>query len=587
MTDPFVIASQHVKDGKPQKAVDLLLPLLRKAPAHAPLRYMLGVALAKTGDHRTAIFHLSEGARLDSRNTSILLVLARSLAAAGESAKARSTLERIIELEPSHTSAYVDLSNLCLTTDDLDGARDALTRAVAAHPHLTDTWKALSALELSVGNAPRSAEILREAMARMPDRPELDTYLCATLNYMPGVTPEEVFKAHQEFGLKTMAHIRTTPPPFDLDFTPARPLRIGWLSPDLRRHSVAYFLEPLLAGLDRSSFSHVLFSTWSKRDEVTERLAGYGELIMCRDVEFRELPTLIRSKKIDILIELSGHTADHRLWSLARKPAPVIATYLGYPNTTGLPTIDYRIVDEITDPPGAEALATETLVRLPAPFLCYSPPAGIDEPAPPPCVTRGHVTFGSFNSIQKLNEPLARMWAQAAAPIEGAKLVIKCDFRQTATRERVLGWLKDGGLDPARVELRTHADDYRGHLSQYADVDIALDTFPYHGTTTTCEAMLMGVPVLTMPGPAHASRVGCSLLHSVGHPELICADAAALATRARELAGDPERLVMLRRTLRNDLLGSSLCDRSRLASSFGAALRRMWADRCAKDVPQS
>lgn len=587
MNQQFAAATDLMRAGKPDKAAALLLPLLRRAPAHAPLRYLLGVALGKSGDHDGAIYHLSEASRLEPRNPTILLDLGRARASKGDRKGAREAFEGVLGLDPAHKSAPVELSNLCLADDDLEGAIGALARGVEAHADLTDAWKALSALELASGDAARSAARLREAMARIPDRPEIDTYLCATLNYIPDVTPEEVFQVHRDFGLKTMAHIRTGPPPFRCTFDPTRPLTIGWLSPDLRRHSVAYFLEPLLEALDPAQFRHVLFSTGAARDEVTARLAAHGEFVPCRDVEFKLLPDLIRSRGVDILIELSGHTADHRLWSLARKPAPIIVSYLGYPNTTGLPTIDYRVVDELTDPPGAESLATETLARIGPPFVCYRPPENAPAVATPPCTASGVPTFGSFNAITKLNQPLAASWARAIRDIPGSRLLLKGDFRLSAVRARTIAWFAAAGLSPERVTLRAPTATAADHLGQYADVDIALDTFPYNGTTTTCEALYMGVPVLTMPGRTHASRVGLSLLTSAGLPEFICSTESDLAARAGALAADPSALARLRAGLRERLLASRLCDQAAIGASFGAELRTMWVRRCAKDQEQT
>lgn len=591
MNQQFAAASGFIKAGKGDKAVALLLPLLRKAPAHAPLRYLLGVAYGSTGDHQSATFHLGEAHRIDPRNPTILLDLGRSRAAKGDVAGAAQALERVLAITPRHDSAYIELSNLHLANDNLTGAIDALARAVHAHAEATDAWKALSALELTAGRADRSAERLREAMLRHPTRPEIDTYLCATMNYLPGATPQDIFRVHAEFGRKTMAHIRTPIAPFTNDRDPERPLTIGWLSPDFRRHSVAYFLEPLLEHLDKGHFRQVLFSTGQKRDEVTERLASHGTLVPCRDVEFKALPELIRSHRTDVLIELSGHTADHRLWSLARKPAPVIVTYLGYPNTTGLPTIDYRIVDAITDPPkdtsdrvglpddwtGADALATEQLVRLDAPFLCYRPPEHAPEVAPAPCSDASRpITFGSFNAIQKVNPELARAWAGVLDAAPGSRLVLKGDYRLSEVRATTLAWFAAAGIDASRIELRPMTLLAKDHLTHYADIDIALDSFPYAGTTTTCEALFMGVPVLSMVGATHASRVGLTILRAVGLGDFACSTAQELADKAKRLAADRARLAGLRSTLRPRLLASPLCDGTAYAARFGAAIRDMW-----------
>lgn len=605
MSDPLATAAELLRAGKSDKAVALLLPLLRRSPEHAPLRYLLGASYRASGDFPAAMFHLSEAMRLGPRNLAIVLDLARATLAGGKQTEAIELYRRALEIDPRHVLARRELTDLHLSRDELPAAEDLLRRTVREHPDLITAWMGLAGLEMMTGRGRSSAALLREAIAHNPTRPELDSYLSMTQTYLPGVSCRDAFAAHRAFGVKTMSHIRETPAEFTGPRDPERPLIVGWLSPDLRRHSIAYFLEPLLANLDKKSFTSVLLATGQQRDAVTQRLSHHGKLVPCHHLEHKELPELIRRENVDILIELSGHTTDHRLFSLARKPAPIIVSYLGYAHTTGLPTVDYRIVDEITDPPadappshrlgletswpfedpaeasqpwpGADAFATESLVRLSPTFLCYRPPDDAPEAAPPPSHLRpAPFTFGSFSAMQKIHPELVGVWAEAMRAVPGSRIILKGEYRLSAARAATLAWFEAAGISADRVELRTFTPGAREHLTHYADLDIALDTFPYNGTTTTCEALHMGVPVLSLVGKSHASRVGFSLLSALGLADMVCDSPQQLARKAAELASDKSVLAELHRTLRERLAHSPLCDGPAHAARFGAVLRGMW-----------
>jgi predicted O-linked N-acetylglucosamine transferase (SPINDLY family) len=280
----------------------------------------------------------------------------------------------------------------------------------------------------------------------------------------------------------------------------------------------------------------------------------------------------IQADQIDILVDCAGHTAHNRLRVFARKPAPVQATWLGYPNTTGLSAVDYRLADAVTDPPGgADALASERLLRLPGGFLCYAGASDAPEPAPPPCLASGTVTFGSFNNPAAL---LARL--------PGARLLLKGKpFTDKVTRDLYRARLTERGIAADRVELTGWTAGSAHHLALYERVDIALDPFPYNGTTTTCEALWMGVPVVTLRGERHSGRVGASLLGRIGAEEWVADSVNDYVTRAAALAADPQHLRLLRRSLRTRVAASSLCDRAAFTRSIETAYRQMWQAWCA------
>ena len=355
---------------------------------------------------------------------------------------------------------------------------------------------------------------------------------------------------------------------------PAR-CRVGLLSADLRRHSAAYFVEPLLEHLDRERFELVVYSASPKRDEVTRRLEAYpAAWRWVADLDAAGLDAAIRADDLDVLVELSGLTVGQRLDGLVRRPARVQATYLGYPNTTGCRFIDARFVDSLTDPPGAEALHVERLERLESCFLCFKP--GPETPAVRPRDPASPLTFGCFGAVSKYNESTLYAWARVLAAVPGSRLLLKArGLREERARDDVRQRLRMYGVAPDRVDIRGPLDDTTEHLAAYHDVDLALDTFPYHGTTTTCEAMLMGVPTVTRVGDRHAARVGLSLNSAVGLRDLCADDEGGYVAAAIALAQDRARLADLRGTLRDRLLASPLGDGPGFGRRFGAALERV------------
>ncbi len=293
----------------------------------------------------------------------------------------------------------------------------------------------------------------------------------------------------------------------------------------------------------------------------------------------------IRDDRIDILVDLAGHTRNNRLFVFARKPAPVQATWIGYPNTTGVKMIDYRITDAITDPfPDADARNTEQLVRLPGCFLCYAPPADSIEPAPPPSQAAGHITFGAFNRIAKVSDFTIDLWAKVLSRVPKSKLIFKGDGLTMTTMPQCRRRLTRGGIDSSRIEFQYHSPSKREHLAHMARVDIALDTYPYNGTTMTCDWLWTGVPVVTLSGQTHASRVGRSLLTTVGLSELAVDTPEQYVDLAVQLAGDAVRLSELRRGLRSRMKNSPLTDGAAFTKNLEIAYRQMWQTWCAKQA---
>jgi protein O-GlcNAc transferase len=364
---------------------------------------------------------------------------------------------------------------------------------------------------------------------------------------------------------------------------PERRLRVGYVSADFRTHSVGYFLSAIFHEHDDAAVEIYCYSGGADEDEQTSffksRAAAWRSTIGMSD---EDLAAAVHQDGIDLLVDLSGHTSGNRLAVFARRPTPIQVTWLGYPDTTGLATMDYRLTDAIADPPGlADSLSRERLVRLPDGFHCYTAPASAPDVAPPPAMERGYVTFGSFNNLVKVNASVLDLWAAILQRVPGSRLVLKHRWLNMADmRARMHDLFERRGVARDRIELMGKLASTEDHLAAYGGVDIALDTFPYNGATTTCESLWMGVPVVTLAGDRHAARVGASMLTRVGLGDLVASSPQAYLETAARLAADRSTLARLRADMRGRIASSPLCDGPRFTRQLEAAYRTMWREWC-------
>ena len=433
----------------------------------------------------------------------------------------------------------------------------------------------LAGVYLKAGDVRRAVNYYRRAVGLQPGLRTAHTGLLFALNYDPEAVPQAIFEEHVRWAA------RHAPPPvaaprFDNDPSSARPLRIGYLSSDFYNHPVAFFFEPVLAAHNRDQFEIFLYSSGRRADAVTERMRmRANRWVDIQAMSDDEAEQRIRADRIDILVDLCGYTGTHRLPLFARKPAPVQFTWLGYPNTTGLSTIDYRITDSYADPACmTEHLHSERLLRLPQCFLRYQP----HEFRVSASSTREGVVFGSFSKAAKLNENVVALWSRILHRLPGSHLLLHHmmgSYTQTtidpAMRNRLIGLFKGNGIDKSRIKMIGGMPRNR-HLALYDEIDVALDPFPYNGVTTTCESLYMGVPVVTLSGATHVSRVGVSLLSNVGHPEWIAATPDEYIEIALELAANP----IGRKTLREQMLNSPIVKGSRLVTELESSYREAW-----------
>jgi predicted O-linked N-acetylglucosamine transferase (SPINDLY family) len=427
---------------------------------------------------------------------------------------------------------------------------------------------------------PEAVEEYGRFLALQPQHHEARSYRLFALHYVDDVSRDKLLEEHVAYGRGLGKPIARN---FSNSIDHERRLRIAVLSPDLRTHSCAFFIEPLLRHLDRTQFEIYLYHDHFREDAVSEQLRAHAEVWR----NFVGQPDLAVEKTIladapDVLIDLAGHTGLNRLPLLARRLAPVQITYLGYPNTTGVAAMDYRFTDFIADPQGdADAYATERLFRFAPTAWTYAPPPEAPPIVSAPCVARGYVTFGCFNNLAKITDSTLELWGRVLAAVPNSRLRLKGrGLGDPSVRARYEARLLRCGLPKAQVELLERTAEPAAHLALYNDVDIAFDSFPYHGTTTTCEALWMGVPVACLAGNEHRSRVGASLLTAVGHREWIASDRDEFVRIAAELANNCARLDAIRGALRQQMLESVLLDHSGQAARFGLALRACWASWC-------
>ena len=503
------LANVRIGQGRAGEAEVLFKAILGREPRHADSLHGLGMIAQSRGRRDDAIGLIARATEADPTVAVYHTNLGRALAELGRHGEAITAFRAAVALRPGEAANHVRVGNALLAQGQIEAALAAHETALALDPAL-----------------PSAAS---------------NRLLC--LNYSDR-SAAEIFAEHRRWGLAqaslTQGPAPSRAPPARVDRDPDRRLRIGYVSADFRHHPVASFLAPLLAHHDHERFEVWCFSDVARPEAVTERFRSLADRwVGIAGAPDAAVADRIRAAAIDILIDLAGHTSGGRLGVFAREPAPVQVTWLGYPSTTGLPTIDWRLVDAVTDPPGeADALASERLERLDGGFLCYEPPADAPDPGPPPSVAKGHVTFGSFNFASKLSDRCLDAWARVLAAVPGARLMLKGGFvADEGTRARVLSRLAAGGIGAERVDLLGWTASHAEHLALYGNLDIALDPFPYNGATTTCEALWMGAPVVTLAGGAHAGRVGASLLTRVGLEALIADDVEAYVAIAVGLAG--------------------------------------------------
>lgn len=587
--DMLRTAMQRMQRGEYGAAAEVCRQALRSRPGEPRAMLMLASACLESRNPAEALAVLTELASVAPHAAEVHYNLGVALMDLGRPADAEAKYKRAIELAPRLAAARYNLADCLFRLSRLDEAAASLEEALRLEPTLARAHYNLANAYRDQGRMIEALASFERALALEPSSRAAATNRLVAMNY-PLLPPELVTEAHRAWG-ERLERDAGEPAPHGGTPDPDRPLRVGFLSPDFRKHSCAYFLEPLLSHLgdasrDEGGFELYCYANWRSEDEVTQRFRALvpnwrsvGTLIDAR------AEALIRADAIDVLIECAGLTDGNRVDLLARQPAPLQITYLGYPNTTGLTRVHRRMVDAVTDPPGTEHLMVETPLRLDGCLWCYRPDADAPDVAPAPCAASGTITFGSFNNLSKISDQTVELWCAVLRAVPGSRLLVKNRWMaDPGTRSRLLSRFTARGIERERLECVPGSPTTLEHLVQYARIDVQLDTYPYHGTTTTCESLWQGVPVLSLTGDRHASRVGTSLLTCVGLGDWACDSPERFVSRAAEVSRDPRRLDTLRAALRGRVSASALRDERGYARRFAGAVRAAWRDRCRERV---
>lgn len=569
-------ALDDARSGRLVPALAAMRSLAQRKPKDQHVAQVLGLLLHQSGELELARHQFARAVAL-SPDAGARSNLATVLLQLGRLGEAATQLERALELDPRYTPPYLGLTACRMRMGDARAAIEVANKGLALEPHSPELVCALMLAYETVLAMDKAVELGIATLKHHPLHPQLWSQTLMLLNYSDH-TSAEIGEWHRRFGA---AFLRPQVP-IGFDRDPARPLRVAFLSPDLRTHSVAYFALALLRHAPPDVHTIALSSEATPKDPMTQALrAIIAEWHEVGALDDAALDAFIRQQRVDVLIDLAGHFGGSRITALAHKPAPLIVTAIGYPNTTGLSAVDLRLCDTTTDPAGSEQHMVERPLRIEPSFLCYAPPPDTPEPMLP--AAEAPITFGSFNAISKIGDECALLWSRVLAAVPGSQLLLKAKaLADEGARTALLARLHGAGIALDRIVLLPSTATVDEHLALYQRVHIALDTFPYHGTTTTCEALWMGVPVVSLIGPRHAARVGASLLGASGLQALIAAHADEFVQICAQLAVDRSKLAELRTSLRAQLQGSALLDAPGYATRFYAALRTAWHQRCAE-----
>ncbi len=480
-----------------------------------------------------------------------------------------------------------NFNNLARTYDKVTRFHDALDyykRALALEPQNAEIHANIANTLKNLGHIDESLEALKKGLVMSPDKGWIYHNLLLAMVYASSVSPEELAETSRQFG-KNITDPLLRRRPFTNDKNPDRRLRVGFVSPDFRDHAVSYFLSPL-SKIDNINFELFAYSNLDKEDAKTEQLKKH--FAHWRNIKYLSddsAADLIEEDKIDILVDLAGHTANNRLLIFARKPAPIQAMWLGYPATSGMAVMDYRITDSYAEPIGmTEHLNTETLWRLPNIFCVYQPhidsPAVIDHP---PFEDNGYITFGCFNNFTKVTDPVLLAWAKIMTLVPDSKLLLEISgIGNEKLKSEIIERFEKNGLPIDRILLEPHSR--KNQFVLYNKIDVALDPFPCNGGTTSMDTLWMGVPLVTLAGTHFVSRMGVTIVTNAGLPELIAENVDEYVSKTVALATDHQKLRSLRKGLREKFFASPVMDETKFACNMENAFREMWKEWISKKL---
>ncbi|MBW4488998.1 MAG: tetratricopeptide repeat protein [Trichocoleus desertorum ATA4-8-CV12] len=606
----LAIALQHTQAQRWSEAEQVYQQILQQQPDQVEALYQLGMIAKQQGQMQVATGYFQQAATqycqlalacfnrrqlseavayyqkaLALRPTApdIYTNLGNVYQDLGQAEAAIASYQQALALKPDSAEAHNNLGNMYKRQGQLTEASNHYQQAVTLRPDLAETYNNLGNVLKDQGRMTEAIAAYRQAIAMKPSLMEAKSNLLFSLQYDRTHDPDTIFAEHKHWAEQYADPLTQAAAPHLNDRNRDRRLRIGYVSPDFNAHPVGFFIGSVLAAHDHANYEVFCYANLTAADGLTEQLRRFADrwrdIISLSDEQVAEL---VRQDQIDILVDLAGHTAGNRILVLARKPAPIHVTYLGYPNTTGMSAIDYRFTDTWADPVGvADTRHTETLVRLPRGFLCYQAAQNAPAVSPLPVLKKGYITFGSFNNLAKVTPEVIAVWAAILKAVPQSQLLLKYKaLTDASTRQHFHALFAQQGVSSDRVQLLGHVSSFAEHLALYHQIDIGLDSFPYNGTTTTCEALWMGIPVITVAGQSHAARVGVSLLANLGLTDLIAASLAEYVSLAQHLAQDRDRLRYLRSNLRYLMSRSPLTNGRGFTQTLESVYRQMWYRWC-------
>ncbi len=551
------------------------------APNLAEAPHSLGAALKEQGKLDEAIACFRRALDLKPNFTDAHNSLGIGMQLQGRMGDAATCFQRALQLQPDNADAHNNLGNVLKDAAQVTAAIVYYRRALQLKPDFAEALNNLGNALKDQGKLDEALASYRRALEIKPDFSDVRSNMIFSLNYRPGISLAELAEAHAEFD-----RLHAMPPPANWPAQeprggPSRRLRLGFVSPDFCQHPVGFFLIRALENLDRQEAEIVCYNDRGPTDRLTSRFQGVSSL--WRDVlgwNHEQLAAQIRDDRIDILFDLAGHTARNRMLTFVRKPAPIQVTWIGYEGTTGLSAIDYLLADRFMVPEEAESHYREKVLRLPDCYLCFDPPEESPVVAPLPALRSGHVTFGSCNNLAKLSEEVVAVWADILRRVPLSRLLLKYrGLEDQELRARYLGLFAAQGIPADRLEIEGWSP-LGELLARHDGIDVALDPFPFAGGVTTCNALWMGVPVVTWPGETFASRHALSYLSTIGLTETIAGSREEYVEIAARLAADLPRLAAIRAGLRQQMAASPLCDGKRFAANLMSRLRDVWRQCC-------
>jgi protein O-GlcNAc transferase len=609
----FESALAHHRAGRLAEAEKLYRQILAQQPNHADALHMLGALVARVGQldaaHQLIVQAISirpgnaayhsdlgnifrmrgqlnesivafrEAVRLNPGFPEAYSNMGNALRDMGQVAEAVAAYREAVRLRPDFAGAYSNLGNALTAMGQLDEAIAACRQSIRLNPNLAGTHSNLGNALKNNGQLDEAIAAYREAIRIEPGFELANSNLVYLLHFHCGYDAKMIFEEHQRWNRQHAGPLKKFIQPHTNNRDPERPLRIGYVSPDFRSHPIGRFLLALLGAHDRDRFTIFCYSDVRRPDPLTsllqQRAMQWRNIVGVPD---ERVAQLIREDQIDILIDLTMHMANNRMRLFARKPAPVQVTYLAYCSTTGLETMDYRLTDPHLDPPGMnDAYYSEKSIRLPETYWCYPVHEQTPEVGPAPAVNSGEVTFGCLNNFSKVSPEALSSWIELLKSVPRSRLILHAG--DGSLRQRTLDLVERAGIKRDRLKFVGKVPLY-DYFKQYEQIDIGLDPFPYTGGTTTCDALWMGVPVVTLAGRTGVGRSGVSILRNIGLLELIADSPEQYVQTAAGLANDLPWLSELRRTLRDRMQGSVLMDAPRFARHIEAAYWGMWGNWC-------